>query len=112
MGYKLAIANSIKVPVKFELNSNGKLVPFSFSLTCERLDTNGLKRYLDDEDALVREALLDIATDWDRQSLVLDADGNPAEFSREAFAMVLDIAGVATSIFESYLKEVAATRKN
>lgn len=112
MAFKLAIANTVKVPVKFTLNNGDKIAAFSFNVTCDRLDQAEIKSRLGDGDALISEFLADVITGWDGQKLVVEEDGTPAGFDAEALDMLLGTAGVSLVIFNAYLKECGAKVKN
>lgn len=112
MARKLVIANIVKVPVKFSLNNNGKIVPFAFSVTATRLNQDEIKAGVGDGETLISEFLTTIITGWDGQQLVVEEDGTPADFDSESLAMLLGTAGVSVAIFNAYLKECAAKAKN
>lgn len=112
MARKLAIANIVKVSVKFSLNDNGTIKPFAFSMTAKRLDQNEIKTGLSDGDELISAFLTPIITGWDGQKLVVEEDGTPADFDSESLAMMLGTAGVSAAIFNAYLKECGAKTKN
>lgn len=112
MARKLIIENTVKVPVKFTLNNNGKIASFFFSVTCDRLDQAEIKSRLGDGEALISEFLADIIKGWDGQKLVVEEDGAPADFDSEALDMLLSTAGVSMVIFNAYLKECGAKEKN
>lgn len=109
---KLAIGNTVKVPVKLTLNNGGKIASFSFSVLANRLDQAQIKANLDDSESLISEFLAEIIHDWSGQTLVLDDDDKPSDFSAEALDLMLGVAGVSVVIFQSYLKEVGAKAKN
>lgn len=112
MARKLAIANIVKVPVKFTLNNGGKVSQFSFSVTCDRLDQDEIKSRLSDGESLIKEFLTGVITGWDGQKLVIEEDGTPADFDAESLDMLLGTAGVAMVIFNAYFKECGAKEKN
>lgn len=111
MARKLAIANIVKVPVKFTLNNGGKIAQFAFNVTCDRLDQAEIKSRLEG-DAIISEFLSGVITGWDGQKLVVEEDGTPAEFDAESLDMMLSTAGVSPAIFNAYLKECGAKEKN
>ena len=110
--FKLAVENLVKVPVKFNLNNNGKVSNFSFSLTCDRLDQDELRDVFADKDLLIKDLLKRITKGWSGQTLVLDDSNKPAEFSDDAFAAMLGVAGIDGVMYSAYLKEVGAKEKN
>lgn len=112
MAFKLAIANTVKVPVKLTLNNGGKVAVFAFSVTADRLDQDQIKARLGDGEALISEFLTEIIHDWSGQTLVIDDADKPAEFGPEALEMMLGTAGVSAVIYNAYLKELGAKAKN
>ena len=112
MAFKLAIANTVQVPVKLTLNNAGKIAAFAFSVTAARLDQEQIKTRLGDGEALISEFLTEVISDWHGQTLVVDEDDKPVDFGPDALAMMLGAAGVSVVIFNAYLKEVGAKAKN
>jgi hypothetical protein len=117
MAYKLAVSNTVMVPMSFSLSDSGKEKKFKFSLSCERLDSRDWDARIRNDagtvtDEQVKQTLLDITTGWQGQTLVLDEDGQPAPFCAEALDMMLATVGVLTVAARSYTTEVAAKQKN
>jgi hypothetical protein len=112
MARKLAIANTVIVPIKFTLSNGGKAETFNFKLTCDRLEQSSIKATLEDDKALISEFIKTIAKGWEGQKLVIEDDGTPAAFDDESLAIMLETSGVASIIFTSYLKEISAKEKN
>lgn len=113
MAYRLAIANTVQVPVKLELNDSGAAKQFSFTLTCDRLTREEIEARMKDRNTSARAVLVEVTKGWSGQNLVLDeVTGQPAGFSEAAFAAMLDIAGMPGVLFASYVDEVNAKRKN
>lgn len=118
MQFKLAIADVVEVPVKFEVKDGRDVRRFKFSLTCKRADTESWQAALVDErgnwsDAKMREQFRELTTGWSSdQQFVLDEHGKPAEFSGEALDFLLCQPGVLTVVFNSYSKATSATAKN
>lgn len=110
--YQLAIGNTIKVPVKFESNSNGITKAFNFNLICDRLPQDELLKLESDDKELIKDVLKRVTKGWESQTLVLDADNKPAEFNDDAFEMMLSLAAIHVVAWKSYLKEVGAKTKN
>lgn len=109
MSISLVIDNVVKFQVKGSFaDRTGKDQPFSFYLTCERVDTdevddavkNGAK-YLD--------FFLERTTDW---SGVLDADKKPVPFSADALTSLFKLPGVPMLTWRRYLEEIGAKAKN
>jgi hypothetical protein len=112
MTYKLAVENTVKVPVKFKLNNGGKVSSFAFSLMCERLTQSEITGKIEDKEEKIRDFVGNVAKGWSGQTLVVEEDGTPAEFNEDSLALMLDTAGVAHVIFNSYFKECGAKEKN
>ena len=110
--YTLAVENTVKVPVKFNLNNAGKVSNFSYSLTCDRLEQDELRDVFADKDLTIKDLLKRITKGWNGQTLVLDDSNKPAEFSEDAFNAMLRVAGIDSVIYSAYLKEVGAKEKN
>lgn len=111
MAYKCAIGNRVTVPVKFDINNNGKNVHHSFSLLCERLTQEEIAAEIE-QDARASHVIKRLCKGWEGQRLVLNDDDTPAEFNEESLEMMLTVAGIRTVIWASYLKEVGAKTKN
>ena len=75
MARKLAIQNSVKVPVKFTLNNSGKVATFSYSVICDRIDQDEIKARLNNQDERISDFLAEIITGWEGQTLVVEEDG-------------------------------------
>lgn len=112
MARKLAIQNSVKVPVKFTLNNSGKVAAFSYSVVCDRIDQDEIKARLNNQDEMISDFLAQIITGWEGQTLVVEEDGTPADFDAESLSLMLTTAGVSLAIFQSYMKECGAKTKN
>lgn len=110
--YKLVVENTVKVPVKFNMNSEGKIVNFNFSLICDRLTSEQIQQALDEKNGLTKDFVKQVVKDWKGQTLVIGDDDKPAEFSQEALDVMLSSHGLAGIIFASYLNEVGAKEKN
>jgi hypothetical protein len=112
--YTLAISDTVVVPVKGTLSdAGGKPFPFKFSLVCNRLGAEELKAALTGSDeVLLKEFVTERAVGWKNQTLVLEEDGQPAEFCADALAALLDISGMALLCFNAYVEESGAKRKN
>lgn len=108
MAYKLAVGDFIEFPLTLEFNDNGVTRKFAFRLVCKRMPESVLSRHTDqmlsaastiDGRVEATNALLQAyVTDWRGQTLVLDDQGEPADFSAEAFAVMLGQNGAAVEI--------------
>jgi len=111
MAIKITISNTVAFNVKGTINdANGIAQPFSFKLTCQRLEqeqiTNKLKT--DTENSIV-DFLCDVVEGW---SGVRDDDDKPVPYSDEALRQLCKISGVGAVAFQTYLAEVGAKAKN
>jgi hypothetical protein len=110
MSFKLIVRNKLRVQVKGTINDeNGKPVPFSFALLCDRLPQSQIDAALKNKDESVVDFLKPITQGWED---MLDATGQPLPFSAEKFDEVMEEAGVPAVCFQAYLKAVGATAKN
>ena len=113
MSYKFAVANLVRVPVKFQAADGAKTVPFSFTLLCKRLKQTEVAERVNTDEQTVREFVSDVATGWEGQTLVLEeATSQPAAYSPEALAAMLEFPGLAYTAYQSYLKHFGAKEKN
>ena len=107
--YTLAVEDIVEIPVKFTIRSKGTAKLFTPTLTIRRLSP-------EDNEAKSEQSIKDFMHEnviaWKDQRLVLDASGNPAEFSEEALAMFFKTPGVLILCWNTYLKEVGAKEKN
>lgn len=112
--YTLAIEDIVEVPVKFTLKVGKVNKPFAFTLIAKRLDADEMQSRMLDCELKFKDFLkyTDLVTGWVDQRLVLDGNGQPAEFSADAFAEMLKAPGVARVCFDAYQKEVGAKEKN
>ena len=111
--YKLAISDTMVVPIKGTLSENGKPLPFKFSLICDRLGAQELKEMLTQNDeVLLKDFVSERTRGWKDQTLVLEQDDTPAEFSSDALDALLDIPGMALMCFNGYVGESNAKQKN
>jgi hypothetical protein len=102
--YTLAVADVVELPVKLTVNDGGKTASFSFHLRAKRMPQADLRRALKDEDVLTRDLLVQQVIGWRGQALVLDADGKPADFSRDAFEAMLTLVGMESLVLNAYLR--------
>lgn len=112
--FTIAVGNTVEVPVKFTLKEKKVNKVFSFTLEAQRREQDEITSRMAENEYKFREALLalDCFTGWSGQRLVLGADGNPAEFSVEAFTAMLSVPMVAKIVYQTYLAEVGAKEKN
>lgn len=111
--FKLAIEDTVKFPVKFELKSNDVKKTFKFFIIAKRTEQSVMAEWLKKEtEKPVLEIVKEVVTGWADQTLVVDEDGQPVKFSEEAFDALLGVPGVSNMIFATYLKESVAKEKN
>ena len=112
--YTLAIEDTVEVPVKFTLKEGRVNKLFSFTLVAKRLPAEEIAEAFKAAEFNFKgffEAT-GVVSDWQGQRLVLDAKGDPAEFTPEAFSCMLGVSGVAQAVYQAYAKEAGAKEKN
>ena len=116
MALKLAVANKVSVPVKFDITDDGKIKRYTFSLICDRVSGQQFDADIKDDkgaitDDKIREKMIDIITGWKDQNFIMDDDA-PADFSIDALTMMLGVPGVLHAVFTAYLVAASAKTKN
>ena len=111
MAIKITVSNTVGFTVKGTINdAAGIAQPFSFKLTCIRLEqeqiTNKLKS---DTDASIADFFADIVEDW---SGVRDEDEKNMPYTEDALRKLFKIAGVSQVALRTYLLEAGAKEKN
>ena len=107
MAFKLTVANVIDLPIKATVKDGDKSPEFKFNLQATRMTQAELREALNDKELPTRELLLARITGWRGQRLVVGEDGQPAEFSAEAFECMLSLVGMELIVLNAYLKAVA-----
>lgn len=113
--YQLAIGNTVEFKTTLKLQNAGVVKTFTMDLIAERISAEDLmkrmsgfgKEELPEMVAEMRQILRDQVTGWRNQRLVLDADGEPAEFSTQGLDMVMDIPGVVATITRAYQEAIS-----
>lgn len=111
MAIKIIVSDTVAFTVKGNINdAKGIAQPFSFKLTCDRLDADQIRGKLQDEaESTLADFLTDVVQDWRD---VQDADGKPLDYSEAELRKLCKIPGVATIAFRTYMAEVGAKEKN
>lgn len=111
MSIKIIVADKLKFTIKGTIkNGAGVDEPFTFRLTCDRIDAEAIQAALNGgDDSPISDFFTPITTDWDG---VTDADGKPLPYSAEALQQLFKIPGVARIALRTYLTEVGAKEKN
>lgn len=105
MSFKLVIADIVDVPLNFSVNDAGKNVTFIFALQAIRVSQDTLRDLVEkDANQSVAEFLAEHVTGWRNQRLVVGDDGQPVEFSRDAFACMLNLVGMTGLILTAYIE--------
>lgn len=112
MPYKLNIADVVHVPIKFDVNNGGKNKHFSFFLVCDRLEQDEIKDRTKDPEMPVSDFVKSVTKGWIGQTIVVDEEGKPAEFSDETFGLMLKMPGFSLIAYKSYFEECGAKAKN
>jgi len=109
--FRLGIAAVVCAAVSLQIsNAKGEIDTHEFTVTGTRYGNEERDRLFS---TLTPEAFLKQAlTGWEGQTLVLNDDGTPAEFSTEALEALFDIQGVGMVVFNAFVKASAATEKN
>lgn len=111
--FKLAVSNTVAVPMKFSLNDNGVIKKHAFTLHAERLSQEAFTaRVKEKGEELISSFMAPLITGWQGQRLVLDLADQPADFSPDALEALFSVAGVAMVAYASYQKVLAASEKN
>lgn len=113
--YQLAIGNTVEFKATLKLQNAGIVKTFTMDLIAERISAEDLLKRMSGfkpEDfpemvAEMRQLLRDQVTGWRNQRLVLDAAGEPAEFSTQGLDMVMDIPGVVATITRAYQEAIS-----
>lgn len=109
--FKLAIGATVRIPVKFEIQDDGKPVVFNYELIGERITQDDLVAE-HKAGTLPADIVRKRINGWNKQTLVLGEDGTPAPFSADAFDAMLDVPGCGAVSYAAYLKACGATEKN
>ena len=111
MAIKIVLSPLVKFKVQGTIkDAAGIDQPFSFSLTCRRMDQEQVQATLRDEsDKSVTEFLASVIESWEG---VRDDDDKPLAYSEDALKQLARIHGVALLAFRTYLSEVGAKEKN
>lgn len=117
MPYQLAVADTVRVPMIFEIQDGDKNKRFNYTLTCERLTVDEFQARNKDSNGVVtnekiRETMLGITKGWANQTFVLDENKQSAPFCQEALEVMFQAANVLDIAVASYMKESAAKAKN
>jgi len=107
----ISVSNTVAFNVKGTINDQAGIAqPFSFKLTCVRLEQEQITNKLSsDTDSKIVDFLADVVEDW---SGVRDDDDKPLPYSEDALRKLCKISGVAAVAFHTYLAEVGAKAKN
>ena len=112
MAYKLAIGNVFEFRVQAAIKDGRTEHKLDVHFTADRLTAQEGADLLggrgDAAEATINDFLLEHISGWRGQKLVLEEDGQPAEFSRDALDVMLSVAGLGMAIYMAYLKALAA----
>ena len=107
--YTLAIDDIVDIPVKFTIRSKGTAKLFTPTLTIKRLNPEDNESRSEQS---IKDFLHENVIGWKDQRLVLDASGNPADFTPEALELFFSAPGVTILCWNAYIKEIGAKEKN
>lgn len=112
MAYKLAIGNVFEFRVQAAIKDGRTEHKLDAHFTADRLTAQEGADLLNGRgeaaDATINDFLLEHISGWRGQKLVLEDDGQPAEFSRDALDVMLSVAGLGMAIYMAYIKALAA----
>lgn len=109
MSFKIAVANVVKVPVKFTLKDGSVNKLFSFELTATRRTPEEIE---EQPEVTIKDFLLEVVTDWSGQRLILQDNNEPAPFGKDAFEYMLKQPAVLMVVWTAYQRECGAKEKN
>ncbi len=117
MPFKLAIADVVNVPLKFQLQDGGTTRQFNYSLQCKRVSMTEWNESVMGDNGLgdtnkIRSTMMNLTIGWKGQTLVSDEDGQPADFCEEALEIMFGASGVLDLATAKYMAECAAKVKN
>lgn len=111
MSFKIIVSNTVKFKVRGTIkDESGADMPFDFTVTARRLDTDTIRDRLSDEsESKVTDFLASVVEDW---AGVKDADDKPIPYSEEALRAACRVPGIALLMFQTYFSETSAKAKN
>lgn len=112
MKFKLAIGNTVQVPVRVKCNDGGAERVFEFRLACQRLTAEELKARMENQTVTTADIIREVAKGWDGQQLVVLESGEPAPFGPEALDCMLGLAHMPLQLLNAYTRECGAREKN
>jgi hypothetical protein len=107
--YTLAIDDIVEIPVKFTIRSKGTAKLFTPTLTIKRINPESDESRSEQS---IKDFMHENVIGWKDQRLVLDASGNPADFSQDALSIFFSAPGVTILCWNAYIKEIGAKEKN
>ena len=113
MAYKLAVEDIVCVTVKGKLPgaTKGAVKTFDFTIDMRRDEQEELNAAMA-SGAAIADFIVERASAWAKQRLVLNEDGSPAEFCEAALREMMKIPGMAVFIYRAYLNDVGVQEKN
>jgi len=111
--FQLAIGDRFTFPVHLKVRDGADTKDFKFQLEGKRLDSETARKVLTGEGEssgmTVQEFLRENITGWRSQRVVLDEEGQPAEYSTEALDSMLTISGVPAVLYQAFVLALGAT---
>lgn len=113
MAFRLAVADIVEFDVKFSLKNKGKLLPFKVTkVTADRIPQDTLLDELKNSEQTTAEFLQEHIKGFESQNLVLDDESSePAGYSAESLAALLNVTGVGAVVLAEYMKACGAEGK-
>lgn len=110
MALKLVVSPTVVIALAGTItNSAGLAMPFSCSLTCDRLPAEALRAELDKKTGTTTDFVRKVVRGWDD---VTDEQGELVPFSKQALEQFLSIPGIAKVAFDAYFEGCGAKAKN
>lgn len=113
MKYRLKIADVIEFPVTLKVRNGAAVEDHKFHISAKRIDSDQAAELFKPGSEQGEQSLGEFLTShlkgWRGQKLVEDEAGQPAEFSHDALAALLQLPGAGAVIYGEYLKEIAAS---
>lgn len=107
MALKITLSDTVRVKVAGSLAGPEGPEPFDFTFTAKRMDAEELQRVLRD-DRTVGEFLAGVIINWQG----IKGDNGEIPYTAAALAQLCLIPGMAGLMFETYMADCGAKRKN
>ncbi len=106
MSYRIAISNTVHVPVKLSFDTPDGTRQFKFKLLCNRVPQERIDSFQGSSEEKCSDFLKEVTTGWADQRFITDEQGEPAEFNPDSFAAMLSATGVPLKLYGAYIDAV------